>query len=190
MVDPTDVTKYDRTDEELEEFIIFSILVAGHNAKNTAMGLERFLGAFRGTSPFQVVEGHAKAGTLALALQNAGIGCHSIRAKSLQSLLDSRIDLRSCTVEQLEQVSGIGPKTSRFFVLHSRPNVRIAALDVHILRYLKGLGYDVPTVTPTGKSYKRIEDVFLQEADKSGMSVAEFDLFIWNMSTAKRTKDV
>ena len=154
------------------------------------MGLERFLGAFRDAKPFRVIDGHVKAGTLVLALKNAGIGCQTIRAKSLQSLLESHLDLRTCTVDQLEQISGVGPKTSRFFILHSRLNARVAALDVHILRYLKSLGYNVPTVTPTGKNYRKIEEIFLQEADKSGMTVADFDLFIWNMSTAKKIKNV
>ena len=186
MVDPFQVTKYDRTDEELEEFIIFSILMAGHDAKNTARGLERFLGAFKGVKPFEVIGRHIKAGTLSLALQNAGLGCHAIRAKSLQSLLESGLDLRRCSLNDLERINGIGPKTSRFFLLHSRANIKVAALDIHILRYLKAIGHkDIPSSTPTGKSYRRIERLFLEEADKSGMSVADFDLFLWRQAKDK-----
>lgn len=186
MIDPFQITKYDRTDEELEEFIIFSILVAGHNAQNTARGLERFLGNLKGVRPFEVVEEHIKAGTLDIALQNAGLGCHTRRAKSLQSLLESGLDLRHCSLDELERINGIGPKTARFFLLHSRADIRIAALGTHILRYLKSIGHkDIPSNIPTGKDYQRIEKLFLEEADKSGMSVADFDLFLWKRAKGK-----
>lgn len=50
---------------------------------------------------------------------------------------------------------------------------------MHILKFLKDKGYKVPASTPTGKKYKTIEGYFLKEADKSGLSVADFDLKIW-----------
>jgi thermostable 8-oxoguanine DNA glycosylase len=45
---------------------------------------------------------------------------------------------------------------------------------------MRELGYNVPKSTPTKKKYLEIERTFLELADKSGMSIAEFDLAIWN----------
>jgi len=64
--------------------------------------------------------------------------------------------------------------------MHTRPNVRHAGLDTHLLKWLKSLGYKVPASTPTGKVYKRLESVFLAIADALEMSAAELDLAIWN----------
>ena len=47
MIDPRKVTKFDRTLEELEEFMLFAIVVAGKNAFQQARKLEQFL-AYRG----------------------------------------------------------------------------------------------------------------------------------------------
>lgn len=43
MVDPFDITKYNRTQAELEELLLFCISVAGKNARVTSHNLERFL---------------------------------------------------------------------------------------------------------------------------------------------------
>ena len=47
MIDPSDVTKYDRTEEELEEWLLFCIVAAGKTAKTQARLLENFLTSLR-----------------------------------------------------------------------------------------------------------------------------------------------
>lgn len=80
----------------------------------------------------------------------------------------------------------MGLKTSRFFLVHSRPNVRVAVLDTHILQWMKDEGYDVPRQTPTNKKkYREIEDKFLAECDKRGVSPAQLDLEIWKSRNKK-----
>lgn len=100
----------------------------------------------------------------------------------------NELNLKSCSVDDLENIYGIGPKTARCFLIHSRPNMRFAGLDTHILKYLRGLGYEVPKTTPTGKKYKEIEQIFLNLVDKSGKSVAEFDLEIWRKYSSDSRK--
>ena len=43
MITPTSITNYNRTEEELEEFLMFAILVAGKGAEMQAKKLDEFL---------------------------------------------------------------------------------------------------------------------------------------------------
>lgn len=204
MIDPFNITDYNRTSTQLEEFLMFCVSVPGHNAKTTAAALDDFLGEDRST-PFELIRTLTDGPSirqddesllgfgirsvldfrrLRIAVQESGIGCYTRVARSFWELAYSGLDLADCSVEDLEVIYGIGKKTSRFFEVHSRANARHAILDVHILRYLKSLGHNVPDHTPSGPAYDRIEQLFLAEADKSGRSVAEFDLNIWRMGAA------
>jgi thermostable 8-oxoguanine DNA glycosylase len=71
-------------------------------------------------------------------------------------------------------------KTSRCFIIHSRPNAQYAALDTHILKHMRSLGYDTPKSTPSKKQYLHLEKEFLKLAKKADMSPANYDLMIWN----------
>jgi hypothetical protein len=58
-----------------------------------------------------------------------------------------------------------------------------------MLKFLKEKGYKVPKKgAPSGNAYHRLEEAFIQEAEASGMSIADFDLSLWNRysSAAKR----
>jgi hypothetical protein len=90
-----------------------------------------------------------------------------------------RLDLKTCTPEQLEKIPGIGCKTSRFFIVWTRPDEPYAVLDVHVLRWMRGLGYDAPKSTPSASRYVALERIFLSEARKRGLTPRELDLKIW-----------
>jgi len=115
----------------------------------------------------------------------AGIGCYNQKSRTFVELAHSRLDLRICSAADLEKIYGIGMKTSRCFILHSRKNVRYAGLDTHVLKFLKAMGHDVPKSTPTGKKYLKLESVFLNYADMVYKMPAEFDLDIWNQYSVK-----
>jgi len=88
--------------------------------------------------------------------------------------------LRTCSIDELESIFGIGRKTSRCFVMHSRRNAQCAGLDTHILKFLRSKGHDVPKSTPgSKKKYLEIENLFLKYAKKSNKTIAKFDLDIW-----------
>jgi hypothetical protein len=185
-IDATDVTKYDRTEYELEEFLLFCISVAGKTAKHISVALDRFLECkdeypvVKKYSPFsKIIYLHGENRLLG-AIQDSGLGQHTKLTKSFIEVAHSFIDLSMCTVEDLEDFHGIGPKTARYFILHSRPNQRIACLDTHLLKWLGDRGYDVPKSTPSGKRYAELEQVFLKEADEMGVDPAVLDLSIWN----------
>jgi thermostable 8-oxoguanine DNA glycosylase len=95
------------------------------------------------------------------------------------------LDPRSCTVEQLEAIHGVGPKTARFFLLWTGRKIRCAALDTHLLKFLRDLGYKVPKNTPSGTRYAVIEKIALAEADKRGMNPNDFDWIIWDAYSRK-----
>ena len=186
MIDPFKITNFKRTDEELEEFWLFCLCVAGKTAAIVAKLHNDFLTGTRYQgSPFTKVQKMAKNGVLLDNLKRARLGQYGKLVKSFTETVNANLDLRKCTFKDLEEIHGVGPKTSRFFLLHSRPNQKIAVLDVHVLAYLKTKGYDVPKTTPDKKRYAEIEQMFLAEAKKQKLSIADFDLKIWSERATK-----
>ncbi len=184
MIDPTKITNYDLSDDQLEEVLLFWICAAGKNGVTAARCLDDLLNKWKSASkkqsPFNIIKTIAIKSNLADEMRNAGIGCYNFKSRSFMALVSSRIDLRKCTVDDLEKIPGIGPKTARCFLIHSRRNQNYAGLDTHVLKFLRDKGHDVPKSTPTGKKYKELEEVFLSYVQESGLSVADFDLKIWN----------
>lgn len=184
MIDPTKITNFDLSIPELEEHLMFWVCAAGKNGVTAAKCLNNLLKALKQEhgkvfTPFSLIK-LTDPDKLPQKLKTAGIGSYNLKAAAFVQLANSGFDLRKCSVDDLESIKGIGPKTARCFLIHSRPNQKLAGLDVHILRFLKDKGYDVPKTTPTGKKYKKVERWFVQEAEKAGKDVATFDLEIWN----------
>lgn len=189
LVDPDNITKFDSSVEELELALLFWICAAGKKAKTAAANLNRLLergrDIFGVPSPFGIIRGFGER--LPGELRSNGIGCYNNKGRSMLELARSGLDLKSCSVSELEKVRGIGPKTARCFVLHSRTGARHAGLDTHVLKYLRENGIDAPRSTPTGRRYVELEKMFLDMADRSGKSVAEFDLDIWRLYSSGRS---
>ncbi len=177
MIDPSDVIKFDRTDAELEEWWLFSTIVAGKTAVVQARLLDRFLGSLSGSTPFDKIQQAIDTGMLQSKMEQARMGQYG---RLFRCFVESmKLDLRNDPVEAFEFIHGVGPKTARMFIMHSRPNQRLAALDTHILKHLKVHGHAVPDTTPTGKRYRELELAFLKLADDVGMSPSEYDLMVW-----------
>lgn len=194
MIYAEDITKYDCTVPELEERLMFWVAVAGKNANTQAHKLDAFLElmrdgsrATRVMSPFGLLRRTlAVDKTLVLHMRAVGLGKYSLMERAYTMLARSGWDLRTVSVETLQTVPGIGPKTARCFVLHSRAGARVAGLDRHVMRYLSAKGYAKSDGTPGNpKEYARLEQCFLAECDKYGMSPADFDLMLWKIG-AKR----
>jgi len=181
LVDPQNITKFDCSEEELQLLLLFWICAAGKKASTAAANLCRMLeygrDVFCVEEPFKIIK---KFGSdLAEAMRSHGIGCYNNKSRSMLDLVSRDLDLLNCSVSDLESVIGIGPKTARCFVMHSRAGSRHAGLDTHVLKYMKKMGIKVPKSTPTGKKYLELETKFLEMADAAGKSPAEFDLEIW-----------
>ena len=183
MIDAANITDYNLSDEELEGRIVFWILAAGKNGTRAAEITNTMLDNWKritdGT-PFKILRIHSLEQTIAMC-ENYGTGCQSIKGRSLYEISRSGLNLRTCSAEDLEKIYGIGMKTARCFIIHSRKDAEYAALDTHMLKHLASLGYDVPKSTPSSKkTYIKLEQEVLKLAALSNLSAAAFDLSIWN----------
>jgi hypothetical protein len=134
MIDPNAVTNLARTDPELEEFLLFCIVVAGKNADQQARKLEDFL---RGRKPFRFIRSLARPGELTAHLRRVRLGKYALLSESFRRLAHAETDLRTCSWQDLTRFPGIGPKTAKFFVLHSRPCEMHGVLDTHVLSWMR-----------------------------------------------------
>lgn len=192
MVDPENNTDYRLSNWDLEERILFWICAAGKNGRVAARSLQKLLIHIDADilGPIRAVYREWATGDLPGLMKFCGIGSYTSKSRSFSELSSAvileRIDLRTCTTEDLEKIHGIGMKTSRCFIIHSRPGARYAGLDTHILKYLREKGIkNVPKSTPSRKDYLRLENEFLLLADREGKSPADLDLEIWNRYSVK-----
>jgi thermostable 8-oxoguanine DNA glycosylase len=86
-------------------------------------------------------------------------------------------------LDDLLAIHGVGNKTARFFLLHTRGG-DYAVLDTHILAWLRENGVeDAPKNTPTNtQKYKELEKKFryLSRVKFPYLSDAQIDLLIWS----------
>jgi thermostable 8-oxoguanine DNA glycosylase len=173
---------------ELQAKLIYALIVAGKSAK-FADEKTRALMEYRHSDelPFDMLLRLRMEMKLWDALKAVRTGNYRKMERALQYLSESDLELTTCTPQQLEFIPGVGPKTSRFFILWTRPDAECAALDVHILRWLRTLGYLAPFSTPQdGETYGWWERVFLKEAQERGMKPSKLDAQVWEAG-AKRT---
>lgn len=209
-MDVTDVTKFDRNDHDLEEFLLLCMVVAGKVAHIQARKLAAFidgahsLAAFcvsrqapRGTpmptTPFGWLQAIADYSTvkkkdIRVLLENMKLGQYARLEAALLALLEKKLNLRTCTLEELRAIPGIGPKTARMFVLHTRRDAQHAVLDVHILRFMReelkmtGVPRNTP---PEGPKYAELEKKFIAYAQSIDRPPADLDMEIWNRYARK-----
>lgn len=199
MIDPYNITNYNRTKNELEEFLLFCIVVAGKTAYIQSKKLEEFLTSINtrlmmpeNISPFQSLKSADQHGILLQEIEKAKLGQYRKIYAAFKYLIENPIDLKMTWPFILEKVPGIGKKTSRFFLLHSDVNYknRIAILDTHILKFIReNIDDKAPKSTPTNSNtYVLWEDKFIYWCEKNNKDVAEFDLEVWK-SYARTAKN-
>jgi hypothetical protein len=191
MIDPNNVTNAGRTAAELEEFLLFCVVVAGKNADQQAAKLERFLD---GRRPFAFIRSSHRERKLEARLRDVRMGKYSLLGRSFRDLSHSDADLATCTWEELTAFPGIGIKTAKFFVLHSRAREMHGVLDTHVLAWMREhwasagrAGLTVPRHSPQDpRTYKFWETVYfgMVSARHHGGAVthvdwARFDLDLW-----------
>ena len=193
-IDPkvTDHTLSSRSEQEW--WLLFCIAVAGWNSDTAAKALGRF--KFYIDSPkFPLMHINDVMYSDPDVVEWAFIHSRFRFGRTKRTFIEAARefwcrDLSEITTEELETIHGIGPKTSRFYLLSIVPGARYAALDTHILKWLASLGYErIPKSTPTGGNYRRIEGYFLQEADERGKEPAELDLEVWTAYKEGRLYD-
>ena len=183
-INPKKITDFNRTKADLELFAVFAVCVAGKNAQQTA---DKVNDNFRDVAtptkqltPFEAIKNLVNIKVFVAYLKMAKMGQYRRIYRAVRDLAESGIDLKTCTVEELEAIHGSGPKTSRFIIMHSRPNQRLATLDTHILRWMRDQGIETPKATPQSKKlYKELEQKFLTLCDKCAILPSQLDLKIW-----------
>ena len=184
MINPAEVTNYNRTQYELEEFILFCINVAGKKSAIEAPKLEVFIERAKDitkeTTPFNCIKKLIKLGRLNEIMHWAKLSPYAQRYNSYVAVAKIK-DLQIVTLNRLLQVPGIGLKTARFFLSHSREDFDEPMLDTHILRFLRDQGYgDAPKSTPSNENtYHYFANIFKNIARQLGKSVTDLDLEIW-----------
>jgi thermostable 8-oxoguanine DNA glycosylase len=110
------------------------------------------------------------------------MGKYGLLAKAYPEIATRfRSRLSTVPISEMESVRGIGPKTARYFALHSRQCPGdIAVIDTHVMKYLRHLGHHVPNRLPTRSNYARLERLMIDAAADSGMGMADFDLAVWS----------
>lgn len=187
MIEPTQITNFSRTRGELELFWIFCICVAGKNSDCAARAISRLM-RYDHSRPFKAIAEWVEDNTLHNALVAAKVGQYTRISRALTESLG--LDLFTCTLEDLMAIHGVGPKTARFFLLHTREDCDYAVLDTHILRYLKTeCGFsECPIVTPHNREqYERWEKCFIAVVRNTfgGLPLAQVDLLIWKMMSGR-----
>lgn len=186
LIDPSSITDYSRSVNDLQAFWLFCMLVAGKIAYIQAKKLANFLryADILDLSPFKYIE-LRQYKFLEDDLRAEGLGQYTrIKRCFIESL---SLDLQTCTVTDLEKIYGVGPKTARLFLLHSRPDQEFAAIDTHILKWMRDeLGLSVPKNTPSNPIlYRKLEEHYLKYCTDNSLSPADFDLQIWNSRSRK-----
>ena len=199
MIDPYNITDYSRKRGELEEFLLFCIVVAGKTAYIQAQKLDDFLKSINirlmmpeSTSPFQSLKSANQHGILMEEILRAKLGQYKKIYNGFKYITEREYDLSRMTPEELELIPGVGMKTSRFFLLHSDKTYKdkIAIIDTHILKFIKeNIDIRAPKSTPTIRvTYKYWEDRFLYWCESNNKIVADFDLEVWK-SYARTAKN-
>jgi len=178
MLNASKITDYKQSHSQLEESILFWILAAGKNGTRAAKITNSIIKQYK--SPiFRALKNYSLEELVRLCTFYK-TGCQNIKAKTIYEVIHKKLDLKTCTAKDLEEVYGIGMKTSRCFIIHSRKNAQYAGLDTHMLKHLKSLGYDVPKSTPTKNKYLTLEKIVLTLAQNKGKTPADYDLAVWN----------
>lgn len=193
MINPKDIINHNRTNEELEELILFLICVAGKKALTVAEQLDKFLKVggttyqiYINKSPFEIIKFLDMHGSLLDRIKNHGFGQYTKLEKAFREIADSDLDLRTCSKEDLMQIYGIGRKSASCFLAWTRKGEQVAMLDTHVLAELRDLGHKAPKSTPSSKKeYDRLEKIWLDHCKLLKVNPIEYDLQVWIKRSSK-----
>ena len=169
---------------EKEYFLIFSVIVAGRNAKMAVEKTWRLLEFTWGEeTPFVLIKHYIDHNTLTQKLKSLKIGQYTRIEKALKDIIN--LNVETCTLDDLLACHGVGNKTARFFLLNTRKDAEYAVLDTHVLKWLNSLfgnWMSVPKSTPTSGSryalweYKAIQAMKKEYPERT---LAQADFEIW-----------
>jgi len=192
--------------EAAQWWLLFAIMVAGKGAPQTAKKLQAVLDGVPSewilsdhAEPFHVIRTLVEHGCLRKALENHRVGQYTRITKAYTELVAHRLewgdDPRCWQLSQIEGIPGVGPKTSRWWWMLAHPEAKVAALDTHILKFLRDQGYVAPMSTPQNTVvYNSLEQRFIEHAAMMGLTPQALDFFVWSayrtgFQVVRRKKD-
>ena len=221
MINPLKITDYKRNEWDLQAFFFFAVAVQGKNSMQTARKVQDLLDHISEMfveNPFYE-KYPTETGVIHYLLgeHDEGEACLNLlkefkfgKYNQWEKLIDwfrelkwyylDKVGLsigdwlREASVEKLEWIPSVGKKTSRFFKLHSDPEVECVPLDTHILKYVRerydayggGQGFRIPKTTPQSpydyRSLERIALEYLKDyaVQNNLKTLAQADLAIWS----------
>ena len=187
-VNPTDITDFNRDTNQLESFWLFCMFVAGKNSDYASSCLSKLIHGMskRGYDGiFNYFKDLGRDGIHNALVANK-VGQYGRLTKGIMQSLD--LDLERCNLDALLDIHGVGNKTARFFLLHTRIGCEYAVLDTHILKWMRGRGEDVPKSTPTRKTvYRKLERrfLYLSRLAYPFLTDSQIDLLIWSEQSGR-----
>ena len=188
-IDPTNITDFNRDTNQLEAFWLFCMFVAGKNSDYASRCLSKLIHGMsrRGYDGiFNYFKDLGRDGIHNALVANK-VGQYTRLTKGVMQSLD--LDLRTCRLDDLLKIHGVGNKTARFFLLHTREGGNYAVLDTHILAWLRTHGVEeAPKTTPTdSKVYRTLEKKFryMSRLCYPHLTDAEIDLLIWSIQSGR-----
>lgn len=197
-IDPNDVKgKLDYPLFYKESFLLFAVLVAGKNSemikKKTNNLISDIIKDKNPESLFDYIISNYKENDfekLLEILKKHKTGKYSLILNFFRDLDSSKINISNCSMEELESLRGIGKKSSRFFMVYNRADIKdCAILDTHILKFIRANGFDAPEQTPSSpKKYDELEKIFLDLSKKvkPSMSIPDLDFLLWYSAKTKK----
>ena len=152
MIDPQNITDYKRSYSQLEEFALFCVLVSGMKADRCAIALDKLLhritppGLHPDVGIFMKMRAayssrYMPVDYLGSVFNELGFRFHNQKAKRILGLIQTPINLATCTHDELLACPGFGRKAINFFLLHSREDYISAVLDTHDLTLVQRLAW-------------------------------------------------
>ena len=188
-IDPTNITDFNRDTNQLEAFWLFCMFVAGKNSDYASRCLSKLIHGMskRGYDGiFNYFKDLGRDGIHNALVANK-VGQYTRLTKGVMQSLD--LDLVNCNLDDLLKIHGVGNKTARFFLLHTREGGNYAVLDTHILAWLRTHGVEeAPKTTPTdSKVYRTLEKKFryMSRLCYPHLTDAEIDLLIWSIQSGR-----
>lgn len=175
-LDPKKITKLDRTQAELEWFLLFCISTAGKDAMVQAKKINEMIDLSHKIKHYQSIGIYSIgcSDTMPINYEYCSewmvefaklfkLGKYDLIRKSSENIFKNGIHKRldTVTLDELLQIPGVGNKTARFFLMHSRPGFEGAVIDTHVHTWLeKVCQSDLPKPTTTAK-YISLERLWL-----------------------------
>jgi thermostable 8-oxoguanine DNA glycosylase len=168
-------------------WLMYAILVSNKSAQLATTKLNAFLAKSQFGRPFAYIKKLSFSDDLRKELEAAKVGqynrVHSAYldiAEKLSPLATD--DPRTWRLVDLESIPGVGPKTARWYYGLIHPNAKVAALDTHVLKFLRDQGHEAPKATPpAGSRYLALEEIFLKHAADLEMPAPQLDYLIWQV---------